>query len=211
MGIRDWFKKNKNEEVENVGQQTMQEKQYPKMALGYNNGVTADIKFKDVIDYQLENGKSAHLQEVEVLYDVPNSNFEMKRYYIDPIAMQDESGNWYYDSVGYYEKMKRENLSLLKAFFNRESIYNLPSNYIGKLEIYEDGRKPARTFNQINGFYADYIQEHKRKLMEKEQAKADRFAQENARLVNKPHEVHYKTSHAESLTPEMYQEMYGNR
>ena len=107
--------------------------------------------------------------------------------------------------------MKRENLGLLKAFFNKESVYNLPTNYIGKLEIYDDGRKPARTFNQTNGFYADYIQEQKKKEMEKEQARAARFAEENARLVNKPHEVHYKTSHAESLTPEMYKEMYGNR
>lgn len=213
MGILDFFKRKR---VDNKSQQGReQEKIYPEMNLDYSypNGdnIMANVKFMDVEDYVLPNGKSSHLQKISIMYTNSKTNgFESKSYYIDPVVMQDANGNYVYDSASYFESLNKTRPDLVNSFFEKGGITNLPSDYIGHLSG-DDNVGYSRSFNQQNGFYADYINEYQRKLKEQEQSRAQRFAAETSRLVNEPHEIHYKTSHAEELTPEMYKEMFGDR
>lgn len=214
MGILDFFSKKRN----NIKNDKMQKSEnnkvkYPEMELNYSDGTKANIKFKDVIDYTLENGKSSHLQEIEIFYYNQEEQFERKVCYIDPIAMVDENNNYVYNSEAYYQNLKKNNLGLAKAFFKKSEINNLPSNYIGNLSIYNDGRKPTRSFNQKNGFYADYIKQYQRKEQERINMQKDqqkKFQEEMLAQTMASCEVHYKDSHAEVLTPQMRDERFGN-
>lgn len=192
MGIRDFFNRfrNRKENKQKVNKSNQEKMQYPQMSLKYSDGTIADITFMGVVDYQLENGKSSHLQEVYVTYTDPdNKSLKGKSFYIDPIAITDEQGNYVYNSAKYFEELKRNNVGLAKAFFKKQNVVDLPSNYLGSLAIYNDGRKPSRKFNQTNGFYTDYIEHYKAKEQEK-----IRIQQEKSREADKAFEKELRES-----------------
>ena len=82
----------------------------------------------------LENGQYKVVQNVSLAYLEKNGRTMFKRISIDPIILQDKSGNYVYDSKTYYE-----NMSLIKGFFSKESIESIPNNYIGHIGLDEKG------------------------------------------------------------------------
>lgn len=133
MGIRDFFRRNKSNE-QNVNY--IEQKKSYDCSLQYSSGIRAGVTFMNIEDVTLDDGTIKRLQKVHVIYCKPDSTFEGKNMYMDPIT--DENGNNITKES--YLGLLAQNQPLVKGFFEREQVTKQPTNYIGHIAYNDQGK-----------------------------------------------------------------------
>ena len=194
MGLREFFKRNKSNS--NYDYQVQQ----PDLSLSYNSGIRCDVNFGNLSQVYDQNGKALYSQEARVIYYMPDGKFISKNIAMDPMTMQDQQGNVYYDTKGYYQYLANGNYNLTKGFFRYEDVEQIQNGYIGKIEWDQKTGNPSRSFDKnLKGYYDMVLEskEYEKKLQEEKRFN-DELKNQTVRVDQiKPH---VKTSHAEDLS-----------
>jgi len=129
MGLFDRFKKKQEPK-----QQTTQMPQ--SILLDYGENGTADLKFMGLIDI---DGKI--LSNVVVTYIDEKKEFKQGSFLLEPNMVQDQKGNLIDGTEKYYRTLSSQYQDAMKKFFDKEAVMDdaQGSNYIGGLQIQEDG------------------------------------------------------------------------
>lgn len=129
MGLFDRFKKKQEPK-----QQTIQMPQ--SILLDYGENGTADLKFMGLIDI---DGKI--LSNVVVTYINEKKEFKQGSFLLEPNMVQDQKGNLIDGTEQYYRALSLQHKDAMKKFFDKEAVMDdaQGSNYIGGLQIQEDG------------------------------------------------------------------------
>ena len=196
MGLRDFFKRNKKVENSKYDYRVQQ----PDVSLSYKSGIRCDVNFGNISQVYDQNGQALYSQEARVIYYMPDGKFISKNIAMDPMAMQDQQGNVYYDTKGYYQYLASTDYNLAKGFFRYEDVTQIQNGYIGKIEWDQKTGNPNRSFDQnLKGYY-DMVLESKE--YEKRVQEEKRFNEELRNQTVRVDQIkpHIKTSHAEDLS-----------
>lgn len=149
MGIRDFFRhKTKNNYNNNVPINNYQNIKPADLTFNYRSGITCEVEFLDLKEIRLENGEVKLVQQATIKYIDKEGKFEKKEIVMDPEVVQDENGNYIYDTKQYYQNLSYQNLSLAKGFFDKRTVDNYQNGYIGYIGFDKNTGKPNRSFDQ---------------------------------------------------------------
>lgn len=195
--IKDFFSKfGKKNSTKNVNSNNLQN-MYD-IVLQYKSGTQANIKFSDELTrVELPDGSFKMLQGAKITYIEPNSEFSSKDVLLEPISYTGSDGNLV-DTKQYYNQLMNSNMPLIKGFFQKEQISNIPTNYIGYIGQDANGKYNRSYDNSFNKMYKTIIeQEQYRKDLES--LEYQKQFDEELRSKVQDISVHYKTSHSEYL------------
>ncbi|MEG2348665.1 MAG: hypothetical protein RSB67_03355 [Clostridia bacterium] len=201
MGIMDFLKRKKETQEE-------PEENKEKFILNYSSGQKAEIDFGEI-----EQVEEKLLQKINIMYIEKNQSFKGKSYYVEPINLQRaENGDLINETEQYYKNLAKQNISLTKGFFKGEELDKLSTDYIGFIGQDEDGKYNRSYDNEFLVKYKDHYNE----LQAQKQAQNDTNNQKKdddfmSDLKSRVEEPHIKTSHAQILTKEKYEEHYKNK
>jgi hypothetical protein len=209
MGIKSFFKglfKNNKNYARNEG--TPYSSGYGEyiknvdMSLKYKSGTNLNVKFLPVKSIALENGELKAIQEVELNYVENDGSFSRKVVAIDPIVMQDQYGNYVYDSKEYYNQLLNINKGLVKGFFEKSQVTQIENGYIGHITQDQYGNYNRSFENNIRNYYDKELEVKKEIRKRERQNSLSEYLKEQTNKIEEIN-VNYKDSHAEVLTPEM--------
>lgn len=210
MGILDFFRRNKNKTKRKVHSNVSPEKQA--LNLKYRSGTECQVQFADMLEIPVgPNGETKLVQVAEVMYNEPDGTFSKRTIYMDPMQMQDQNGNIFYATDSYYQYLLQQNMALVKGFFQKEQLSRIENNYIGHIGTDSKTGQYTRSYDRMLKVFYDRELTYKKQM--KQYNAEQQFEQELRNKTRSINEIgpHIKTSHAQVLTKEDYEQYYGDR
>ena len=208
MGLFDFFKRNKNKE-----QMQQVQGNEPDLSLKYKSGINCEVKFTELEQKQIANGQTRMIQKAVVTYIDEKTGRIVggKTVMLDPQLMQDKQGNAFYATKEFYEAKAKENMSLVKGFFQKDQIDAIENGYIGHIGVNSRTGVYNRSYDRELKYV--YDEELRNKKIQQSLAQEQRFENELKEQTEKIENIkpYYKDSHAQELTREDYEQYFGGR
>lgn len=210
MGIMDFFKRNKNNEQ--MQQNIQNNNQVQGLNLKYKSGATCQVQFTRLYEMSVgHNGQTKLVQEASITYIEPNGEFSQKTVYMDPQQMLAPDGQRVYATELYYKTLAEQNIGLVKGFFQKDQVGAIENNYIGYIGVDPKTGAYNRSYDwDLKSYYDEVLQQKKEMQNYNEEQRFEQSLREQTEKIEniKPN---YKTSHAQVLTKEDYEQYYGDR
>ena len=208
MGIMDFFKRNKNNE-----QMQQVRENGPDLSLKYKSGIVCEVRFEELEQMQIANGQTRMIQNAVVTYvdDKTGRIVGGKKVILDPQVMQDQQGNTFYATELYYKTLAEQNIGLVKGFFQKDQVGAIENNYIGYIGVDPKTGAYNRSYDwDLKKYYDEVLKQKKEMQNYNEEQRFEQSLREQTEKIEniKPN---VKTSHAQVLTKEDYEQYYGNR
>lgn len=210
MGIMDFFKRNKNDGQ--IQQNVQNNNQVQGLNLKYKSGTECQVQFTRLYEMPIgPNGKTKIVQEASITYIETNGEFSQKTIYMDPQQMLTQDGQSVYATELYYKTLAEQNIGLVKGFFQKDQVGAIENNYIGYIGVDLKTGQYNRSYDwDLKKHYDEVLRQDKevRNLSQEQQ-----FEQSLKAQTKKVEEIqtNVKTSHAQVLTKEDYEQYFGER
>lgn len=180
------------------------------LKLKYKSGTECTVEFSKFREIIFNDGSKRVVQEVILTYLEKNGEFYSRTVVVDPCIVQTKQGN-IYATEQHYKELSKQNMALVKGFFQKEQLSEIRNGYIGHISYNTETGIPYRAFEpKIKDYFNLLLSEKNLENSFKNELRENTYTREVKRMASKK-EVYVEKNPEAVLTKADYEKYYGDR
>ena len=155
------------------------------LKLKYKSGTECTVEFSKFREIIFNDGSKKVVQEVILTYLEKNGEFCSRTVVVDPCIVQTKQGN-IYATEQHYKELSKQNMALVKGFFQKEQLSEIRNGYIGHISYNTETGIPYRAFEpKIKDYFNLLLSEKNLENSFKNELRENTYTLEVKRMASK--------------------------